>query len=87
MGVTSSLWVEGKAGLQATQGSDPAARSGLGHAAVADFSYGRVDAFCSEVDDDLRVGERRRPLLGLLAIVAFWVVVLVVGDAVITTFS
>jgi hypothetical protein len=39
------------------------------------------------VDDDLRAGERRRPLLGLLAIVAFWVVILAVGDAVITTFS
>ena len=87
MGVTSSLWAEGAAGLQATRVSDPAAGSGLDAEGAADLNYSRVDALCSKVDDDLRAGERRSPLLGLLAIVALWAVILVVGDALIRTFS
>lgn len=87
MGISSSLWVEGPTGLQATQGSDSAASPAIHAVGVPTFHYSGVDALCSSVDDDLRAVERRSPLLGLLAIVAFWAVVLAVGDALIATFS
>ncbi len=47
----------------------------------------RVDSLCSQMDDDLRADEKRSPFLGLLCILALWVLSFYVGVVLIRTLS